>query len=313
MLLKFIFTFFIFLVSFYSFSQAGCICNQAKNYDPLATENDGSCKYKKKKIRPRLSYLLADKLHETSGLIFYGDFWLTHNDDTENWLYALNETTFEIEKQVVLPNTKNIDWETLAQDSLHIYIGDFGNNFGNRTDLCIYKIEKSTLFDVPKIEKIQFSYNQQITFETVNRRHNFDCEAMVIKDSMILLFTKNWLDQTTDVYQLENKTGEQVAKQVINLKVNGLVTDACFVSDKNEILLSGYNKKLKPLIIKLKDFDGADFTKVNMRRYKVKLPFHQVEAIYTEDGFSVWLTNEQFFRKGLVDVKQQVHRVSLDN
>lgn len=289
------------------------MCDQAKNYQPMATINDGSCKYKRKKLKPIFSQVLDDKLHETSGLIKYKNFWLTHNDDTEHWLYALQEKSFEIEKQINIPHAKNVDWESIAQDSTSIYIGDFGNNSGNRKDLCIYKVAKENLFEAPQVEKINFSYANQTHFEKANRKNNFDCEAFMVMDSIILLFTKNWIDQTSDIYVLPNTIGTYEAQYLASFNPKGLITDACYLPEKQEILLSGYNKKLKPFVIKINYINNLGFSRANFRRYKIRLPFHQVEAIYSEDGQTFWLTNEKFQRKKLgIDVKQKIHRFLLE-
>jgi|694.fasta_scaffold02567_17 hypothetical protein len=293
-----------------SFAQKGCLCKDAKNYNVLAIENDGSCLYKKTKTQPIWSKILDEKLHETSGLIKWQDEFLTHNDDTENWLYRLDPNSFEIKNKIELPTTENMDWEAIAQDSLFFYVGDFGNNNGSRQNLCIYQISKHQWLVPSPIEKISFEYGLQKTFEKAKRQNNFDCEAMVVKDSLIFLFTKNWLDQTTDVYYLPKQAGHHIAKHLINLPINGLVTDACLVNN-NEIIICGYNKKLKPFIIKIKDFNGLDFSLVNLRRYKLKLPFHQIEGVFSHDGQEIWLTNEKFERKGLISVPMKIHYIKL--
>ena len=41
-----------------------------------------------------------------------------------------------------MSNIKNTDWEEISQDKDFIYIGDIGNNSGNRDDLKIYRAGK---------------------------------------------------------------------------------------------------------------------------------------------------------------------------
>lgn len=291
----------------------GCMCEAAKNFNPNAKINDGSCKYKSKKLKPFFSQILDNQLHETSGLIKFNNQWVTHNDDSENWLYFLNENSFEIENILKLDGLKNVDWESISQDSTHFYIGDFGNNKGNRTDLSIYKIQKNNIFENPQIEVINFHYANQKSFEKANRKNNFDCEAFIVKDSSIVLFTKNWIDQTCDIYVLPNKNGINEAKFVTSFNSNGLITDACYLPEKQTILLTGYNKKLKPFIIKINFLNDLKFSEANFKRFKINLPFHQVEAIYSEDGETVWLTNEKFTRKKfMIDIPQKIHAFKLD-
>ena len=99
---------------------------------------------------------------------------------------------------------------------------------------------------------------------------------------------------------MHNEQGNQEAKYLTSFDSKGLVTDVIYLPEKNEIFVCGYNKKLKPFITKISHFNGLDFSAANFRRYKIKLPFHQVEAIHTEDGKTIWLTNEAFKRKNLM-------------
>ncbi|MBC7440589.1 MAG: T9SS C-terminal target domain-containing protein, partial [Flavobacterium sp.] len=53
-----------------SYSQiSGCTDSIAKNFNPKATNNDGSCLYETAKTKPLISLKLSDSLKETSGLI----------------------------------------------------------------------------------------------------------------------------------------------------------------------------------------------------------------------------------------------------
>jgi hypothetical protein len=68
---------------------------------------------------------------------------ITHNDSGgQANLYEINASTGAL-RTVAITNATNVDWE-YAQDASYIYIGDIGNNFGNRTDLKIYKISRKT-------------------------------------------------------------------------------------------------------------------------------------------------------------------------
>jgi hypothetical protein len=56
------------------------------------------------------------------------------------------------------------------------------------------------------------------------------------------------------------------------------------------------------LITDLKDFN---FEKANQRKIKLKLPFHQIEAISSTNGIDFYITNERFSRKIIGTVEQQ--------
>ena len=82
---------FFFAITNKSSSQLGCTDVLAKNFDSKAIENDGSCTYKKLKLKEFKSVVLSDSLNETSGLIEWENHLYTHNDDTDLNLYQLDQ------------------------------------------------------------------------------------------------------------------------------------------------------------------------------------------------------------------------------
>jgi len=127
-------------------AQVGCTDPQANNFDENALTNDGSCLY------PATDYSLTqvtnmpDELEENSGLAFFNNTLWTHTDAAgEDKLYRIDTTTAEITKEVIIATADNHDWEELAESETHVFIGDFGNNDGNRTDLRIFRVSKSDL------------------------------------------------------------------------------------------------------------------------------------------------------------------------
>lgn len=303
----------MFTITNKSIAQSGCTDVLAKNYNSKAIENDGSCKYKKLKLKEFKSVALSDSLNETSGLIEWENHLYTHNDDTDLNLYQLDQNG-TILKKIHLSGIKNIDCEDLTHDEHFIYLGDFGNNAtGNRTDLTIYKIAKDSLFIQPKVEVITFSYPNQIDFSNQNKNStDFDCEAMIATESELLLFTKQWQSKRTTIYTIPKSVGNHTAEMLVTLNVNGLITGATYHPEENLIALCGYSKKLKPFIYLISDLKNLDFAKANQRKIQLKLPFHQVEAISTTNGVDFYLTNERFSRKIIGTIEQQLHRFSLD-
>jgi len=299
---------FLFATTNKSLAQSGCTDILAKNFNSNAIENDGSCKYKKLKLKEFKSIVLSDTLRETSGLIEWENHLYTHNDDTDLHLYQLNKEGV-ILKSILLTGIKNKDCEDLTQDENYIYLGDFGNNAkGNRTDLTIYKIAKETLFESPKIEILTFSYPEQTDFSKQNKNStNFDCEAMIATENELILFTKQWKNKQTAVYRLPNSAGTHTAELITVLNVNGLITGATFNKENNLIALCGYSKKLKPFVYLIYDLNDLNFEKANQRKIKLKLPFHQVEAISSTNGIDFYLTNERFSRKIIGTIPPQLH------
>ena len=99
---------------------SGCTDALAKNFDPNATTNDGSCLYSNVKIKPESTQKLGDSLRETSGLITFNNLLWTHNDDHDTNIYGL-DSKGKIQKQIQLEKVVNTDWEEISQDSSYIY------------------------------------------------------------------------------------------------------------------------------------------------------------------------------------------------
>jgi hypothetical protein len=304
--------FFLFATASYAQNQ-GCTDRLAKNFNPKATENNGSCLYASAKVKAVFSKKISDSIKETSGLLAFENLLWTHNDDHDTTLYGL-DTKGEIKKKISLQEIKNNDWEAISQDSLYFYIGDFGNNYkGNRKDLRILRIEKKSVLTVaPVIDTISFSYANQTDFSIQKTNTtDFDCEAFVVLQDSIYLFTKQWTTEKTSVYCLPKNPGAYIAQLKETLNVQGLVTGATVLPAKKGIVLCGYSKMLQPFVFLLYDYKNNDFSTGNQRKIKIALPFHQIEGIATEDGILFYLTNEATVKKPFVNTPQQLHSVDL--
>lgn len=292
---------------------SGCTDPLSKNYNPDATINDGSCVYASAKIKPISSVKLDAILKETSSLTQGDSLFWTSNDNTDKTLYAINNKGI-IQNKIQLKNTTNTDWEEISQDSLYFYIGDFGNNaFGNRKDLHILRIEKKSLTSAnPKIDTLSFSYSNQKDFKT-NKANatNFDCEAFIVSSKNIYLFTKQWQERKTSVYQIPKIPGTHIAQLKESYDVDGLVTSATFLPEKKLLVLSGYSRFLSPFMYLFYDYNGSDFFSGNKRKINIALPLHQMEGISTQDGLHYYLSNENFSRRPIVTISQKLHLFDL--
>lgn len=304
----------VFMISATTYAQIlGCTDCLAKNYDQKATENNGSCLYASAKVKAKSTLKLSDTLIETSGLIAFNNLLWTLNDDHDTTLYGL-DTQGEIKNKIKLQKVENNDWEEISQDSSYLYIGDFGNNYrGNRTDFKILRIDKkSFLANIPVIDTIAFSYENQRNFTVQkSQKTDFDCEAFVVLQDSIYLFTKQWASGKTGIYCLSKRPGTHLAKLKETVDVHGLITGATALPANKGIILCGYSKMLQPFLYQLSDYKNNDFSTGNKRKIKIKLPFHQIEGIATEDGLLFYLTNEATIRKPFVNTLQQIHAVDL--
>ncbi|WP_236025424.1 T9SS C-terminal target domain-containing protein [Flavobacterium geliluteum] len=294
---------------------SGCTDPLSKNHNSNATVNNGSCEYKNFKIKPKYSIKLSDSIKETSGLIAFDNLLWTHNDDHDTTIYGM-DSKGKIRKKIILEKVKNNDWEEISQDSSYLYIGDFGNNAaGNRRDLHILKIEKKSFLDrKPIIDTISFTYSDQTDFSKQKGNNtNFDCEAFVATKDSLYLFTKQWTASKTSIYSLPKQSGNHTAQLKNTLDTQGLITGATYFAAKKRIVLCGYSKTGKLFLYLLYDFKNNDFLSGNKRRIDLKLPFHQIEGIATEDGLYYYLTNEALMRKPILNIQQQIHRIDLSS
>ena len=127
---------------------------------------------------------------ETSGLMRLDNQIFTHNDSAgETAFYTIDTLSGNIIETTYLNESTNVDWEDITRDDEHTYVGDFGNNLGNRTDLKIYKLANTNLNEVTGIpEVIEFSYPEQVDFSEQMFSTNYDCEALISWGDDLLVF-----------------------------------------------------------------------------------------------------------------------------
>lgn len=315
---KRVFILLLLLTGFLGLAQAqvfGCTDPLSNNYNPLATANDGSCTYASASVAPTATVELPSEVHETSGLILTDNALYTHNDNTDVSLYKLDSISGAVLQTYPVTGAANQDWEEIAQDAEYFYIGDFGNNVsGNRTNLNILKVNKLSLVGGSvQIETINFSYSNQIDFTSKNNNStDFDCEAMVVSQDSIYLFTKQWLSKKTSVYKLPKTPGNHIAKLKATYDVNGLITGAIYLEDKKLIVLCGYSSFVMPFVYLLYDFKGHDFFSGNKRKVGMSgMGFHQTEGIATTNGLSYFVSNEHLAQQPFVNVIQKLHHFDL--
>lgn len=308
------FSMILFFITSITFGQTeGCMDKLATNYNPKATIDNNKCLYDTTEVRPIFTSKISDSLTGTSGLLFYDDLLWTQNDHFDSTFYGL-DLKGEIKKKINIPTLKTKDWEAISQDSLYLYVGDFGNNItGNRKDLRIIRIQKQSFYSGnPIMDTISFSYSNQEDFDSQKTNSSdFDCEAFVVVKDSIYLFTKQWTTNKSSVYSLPKTPGTYVAQLKETIDTRGLITDATTLPDKKGVVLCGYTKFLQPFLLLLYDYQNEDFGLGKIRKIKLDLPFHQVEAITTRDGLQFYITNESTIKKPFVNTVQQMHIIDL--
>jgi hypothetical protein len=295
----------------------GCTDPLANNFEASATLNDGSCLYPPLTLSPTVSLEIDDALSEISGMICWNGIIWAHNDDTDTDVHRLEPAQADYIDALALQGVANADWEEISQDENYVYIGDFGNNVsGNRTDLKILRIEKESLLQASaQIDTIAFSYADQVDFSPQNNNEtNFDCEAFVVSEDSIYLFTKQWINFETSVYAISKSPGEHIAEFKTSFDVNGLVTGACYFENEQLLALCGYSSNLlQPFIYLLYDFTGQHFFSGNKRKVNIDLLIHQIEGICSEDRLIWYLSNEHVVQKPFININAKLHTFNLEN
>lgn len=279
----------------------GCTDPQALNYNNSATVNDGTCIYPPTQYTPTLKYNLDTTLAEISGMIIDNGYIWAHNDGgNATKLYKLDSATGSIIKSVTIRNAPQIDWEALTQDEQYVYIGDFGNNGGDRRNLKILKIAKSSLNNADTVDAhiITFNYADQNDFTTQIHDTKYDAEAIICKGDSLYIFTKDWKSLSTSVYALHKHNVQQTAQRIDSFFVNGLITDATYVPATNTIALLGYQKAdfgmYFAFVWLLHDFTDNHFFSGNKRRIELGtvIDVGQAEGITLQNDLTGYISGE---------------------
>ena len=245
---------------------------------------------------------LPSQIEESSGLIFYNNKLITHTDSGESALYEIDENNSQIDRIVYIKNVTNADWEDITQDQDYIYIGNFGNNNGNRTDLEIIKIDKLEYSSQDSVEPefIKFSYEDQIDFTSTNFTTNFDAEALISYKDSLYVFTKNWGNKETNIYSIPKETGTFIAKKLANYDTECMITGASYNPNTNKIVLCAYTIGF-PFLFELKGFSGSDFFGESVKKFSVlnKGSF-QIESVCYKNDVKYYMSSEKFYNSNPV-------------
>ena len=245
------------------------------------------------------------KLKEISGIEFDKKkrLWAINDGGDDPKLYRLGEDG-AIEKEILVTNAKNIDWEDMTQNKFgHFFLGDFGNNKNDRKWLTIYKIENpiDIKTETTEAEIIKFTYPEMDGTPITPNKRNFDLEAFVEYKRHLYLFTKNRtepFDGITNVYKVGDHAANFDAQLIDSFKTCTTLEKLCWITSA---ALSPDRTKLVLLdstsIWLFENFKGDKFFSGDVSRIDLGI-VTQKEAITFYDDNTLIFTDEEF--KGLV-------------
>ena len=234
------------------------------------------------------THKLSRNINETSGLEYYGDFLVTHNDSgNPAELFYLNDLGEIIFKRK-FKSLKNYDWEDLASDNDYLYIADIGNNYDTRKNLRIIKVPNNPKEDSNEI--ISFYYPEQEKF-SFRKKSKYDAESLVCYDDYLLIFTKNRNEKLTEIYKVPKNKGEYIAEKVGTIETGSIVTAADYNRELNLLVLTATKNFKKYYLIKIENF--ALFSEIiDLKMVEIPVGKTQIESIKIINQSTFWLTTE---------------------
>jgi len=245
---------------------------------------------------------LTNTLSESSGVTFIAPNRIyTHDDSGGNdEIYEL-DTLRNLIRTINIFNASNNDWEDITRDDFNnIYIGDFGNNDNDRTNLRIYKIPNPSSFSGTAVtaQLIEFNYPDQTLFPPFPSKKNFDAEAFVWYNDSLFIFTKNRTSPFNGyckMYKIPASPGNYTANLCDSIflcnnnQSDCWVTSAAISDDKSHLALLNDEK-----VWWFSCYNGSAFFKgskatanISSNTQKEGISFKNNHQVFITDEFSV--------------------------
>ncbi len=239
---------------------------------------------------------IPSPLQESSGLLYWNGRLITHTDSGgQPVLYEMDTTNGTVTREVIIQNADHVDWEDIAMDQDYIYIGDFGNNQGVRTNLRIYKILKQHYLtkDTVLADTIRFNYADQTNFTPSTFSTNFDAEALIALGDSLYIFTKNWGNRKTNIYPVSKNPGQYTLTKTDSIDAQGWITGADYDSAIQQILLIGYTFNTA-FYIRLTAWQSLFSSGTMVRGILQPNSSIQIEGVTRLDSFRYLISSENF-------------------
>jgi hypothetical protein len=194
-------------------------------------------------VRINQANRLPCALKETSGLAFYdGLLWSFNDSGGKSVLYGMDAHSGKILRRIKI-NRPNHDWESIAASPEGLWIGDIGNNRGQRKDLQLFFLSgdqlKKSARAMPKTT-LSVHYPEADFPQIKGKGHNRDSEAIAFIGDKLWLFTKNRLNTDTYLAPLSAEHTAQAIVPLDTLKVEMMVTGADYNESTDLLAICGY-------------------------------------------------------------------------
>lgn len=206
--------------------------------------------------------VLPKELKEISGISASGsDIWAI-TDKPHARIYRL-DLSGNLKEQIEITNAEATDVEAVASDADYVYVGDVGDNNGDRAERKIIKVSKANIKPGSEAkvtsETIEFTFAEQGQ-AVKKKQNNYDCESLISYKDSLYVFTKDREDKETRLFALPKTPGKYTARFIDSFNSKGLITDAAINPANDELALIGYHKGHRfPFIILFNKFSGNDF------------------------------------------------------
>jgi hypothetical protein len=270
-----------------------------------------ACTQKVEKSPVSVKRILPKELKEISGITVVKQSIWAITDKPHARVYRM-DTTGNLLQEVDIKGLEALDVEAVTADSSFIYIGDVGDNTGDRGERKIIKVAMNSIPTGQKVEAdgdvITFTFPGEEAVES-KKQNNYDCESLLSYKDSLYLFTKDREDKETRLYAIPKTPGSYSARLIDSFNSKGLVTDAAINPANNLVALIGYHKgHTYPFMLLFKNFKGDDFLSGEHSRIELA----DKEWDWQLEGIS--LTNDMvyFSCEGTPEVPATFYGIKLD-
>lgn len=240
-------------------------------------------------------------LKEASGLSISDQKFVWHNDSGDGpYLYTTDISGTILHHDTLAAGAMDYEDLTRAPEG-RLYLGDFGNNAGKRTEMQVYRYDPGT----KTTDTIRFTFPGQ-NGGGRDEPGNPDCEAMVYHEGNLHLFTKDQLfgkgRYYTYHFRLPATPGHYEAVLVDSLYLpRRVVTAAALDPVRRELVLTAYNFKFlagfwpsgAASLITIKDYPKDNFLRGKVQRRNLSWFWPtQFEAIDFYDDTWLYVASE---------------------